>query len=321
MGTSFAAWPGPDRGTRPAIAYASETLQAARAYEDLIGREPKESPYDFARLFAAEGRFARPRARFRFEQLKRLDPALIRLLRPGERVHYVTTGALLTVAEHFFTEWAAYYLELSIIVFTTQRLLFFGIDVRQRLRPLASQLPHAAVAGVRSTWDGYCQLRLHNGQRLNFAYVPRLDRKVLRERAAEIVAAPPPGPTPAPAGMEQLCPHCLALVPDAARVCPECGAAYRSPRVAATLSGLLPGAGHSYLGQRGFAGFAMGGAALLWLGLVIVPWLRPLVTHAPPARLGYWLLAAGVLVAVHALDAALTLHHARKGHYLVHPDA
>jgi len=319
MGSSYAAWSGADRGSRPAIEYASEALRAARRFEDLTGREPKDSPYDFARLFAAEGRLARQRARFRFEQLKLLDPALIRLLRPGERVHYLTTGALLTVAEHFFTEWAAYYLELSIIVLTTQRLLFFRIDLRRRLRPLASQLSHASIAAVRSTWDGYCQLRLHNGQRLNFAYVPRLDRRLLRERAAEIVAAPPAGP--GPAGLEQLCPHCLALVPDPARVCPECGAAFRSPRTAALLSGLLPGAGHSYLGQRGFAWFAMGAAGLLWLGLVIGPLLRPLVTHGAPAGLTHWLLAAAVLAAVHALDAALTLHHARKGHYLAHPNA
>src|SRR5262245_7014473 len=66
------------------------------------------------------------------------------------------------------------------------------------------------------------------------------------------------------------CPACrapLASPPRGASPgCPDCGARFRSPLVAALMSAALPGAGHIYLGRRalGLAELAGGLALFCW---------------------------------------------------------
>jgi hypothetical protein len=315
MGKTFAAWSGAEDRSRPSIEYASEALQVTHRFEDLLANEPQGTPYDFKLLFSADGLLARQRSKQRFQLLKAIDPILVRLLRPGERVQFLTTGSLLSVAEHFFTEWAGYYLNLCALVFTTERLLLLQIDLKRHPREVAAQLAYPAIAQVTTTWDGYCQVGTRNGGRFRFAYIPRLDRRPLRELMGRIARQAPPANAAFPTAVQLLCPRCFKVVPGFPRACPACQAAFKSSLVATMWSGIFPGLGNRYLGQRGFARFALWSSALLWLGLVGLPLLRPLVTKAGSPGRGYWIAAATVLATVHLLSAALTSHYARKAHY------
>jgi len=316
MGSSFTAWPSDQHGSRPSIAYASEAVQLARSYDVLLAGASAGSPYDYRLLFSNEGLLARQRSRHRFQLLRTVDPTLGLMLDAGERVQFLTRGSLLTVPEHFFCEWAAYYLHLCALVFTTKRLLLIQIDLQGRPRQSVAQLPYGAIAAVRSTWDGYCQVRLATGARYNLAYIPRLERKPLREMLATVLATVPAESAPGATAIEPLCPRCFRAVPGEPPVCPYCHIAFKSWRGAALRSAVIPGLGHRYLGHRGFGTFSLWGAAALWTGLVIVPLFRQLVMHAAPAGRLYWIAAGFVLAAAHVLSAALTRCFARKGHYL-----
>jgi len=316
MGSSFTAWPSDQHGSRPSIAYASEAVQLARSYDVLLAGKSSGSPYEYQLLFATDSLLARQRSRHRFKLLQAVDPTLGLMLDAGERVHLLTRGSLLTVPEHFFCEWAAYYLHLCALVFTTRRLLLIQIDLAGRPRGLVAQLPYAAIATVRSTWDGYCQLGLAGGRRYNLAYIPRLERKPLREMLATALAAVPADAAPGPGAIEPLCPRCFRVVPGEPPVCPHCQIAYRSWRSATLRSAILPGLGHRYLGHRGFGTFSLWAAAALWTGLVVVPLFRQRLLHAAPVGRHYWVVAGLVLAAAHVLSAVLTRCFARKGHYL-----
>jgi hypothetical protein len=66
-------------------------IHTARRFEDLLGEGVEPSPYDYALLFEAKGWFARRRAKARWKLLRKLDAKLRRVLRPEERVYYVST--------------------------------------------------------------------------------------------------------------------------------------------------------------------------------------------------------------------------------------
>jgi hypothetical protein len=296
------------------------SIATARRYEDLLTPDAAPGPYEYATLFAAKGWLARGRAKRRFQLLKKLDPKLRAILRPDERVFFVTAGSTVSVAEHFFVGWAAYYLNRRALVFTTERVLLVQIDTRKNPRELVSQLRYDQIASVKSTWNGICAVKLHRGLQYKFQGVPSAERKFLHQFLADIVKPMPPGSADIVEHLEHLCPKCFTVVPGFPAACPVCHAAFKSPKKAALLSLAFPGLGDFYLGHRGFAVLELLGSAFLWFVLVISPLLAGEVVNEETgerfrADSGYWVTVGLFIAAAHVIDSVMTHHFAKKGHH------
>lgn len=291
------------------------TPQSAKKYEELLASDVAASPYDYAMLFKAEGFFARQRAKNRFKLLKSIDAKLRAILRQDERVYYLTTGTTVTVAEHFFVGWAAHYLNRRALIFTTERVLLLEIGGRNRPGKLVSQMPYISIASVKATWTGTCRVKLLNKKTYNFQGVPKADRKFLADFLADVVKGTT-APFQREFGIEHLCPHCYTMLPGYPLACSTCAGGLKSAKKAALLSLLFPGAGDWYLGHRGFAVFELFGSCFMWFVLVIAPLLAP-PGEEGTAQLGaeYWGTVLIIILGAHGIDAMMTHHFARKGHY------
>jgi hypothetical protein len=78
------------------------TIATANKFEDLLLPGSAPAPYEYETLFAAKGWLDRRLAKRRFQLLKKLDPKLRAILKPDERVFFVTAGTTMSVAEYFF---------------------------------------------------------------------------------------------------------------------------------------------------------------------------------------------------------------------------
>jgi len=294
-------------------------LQNARGYEDLLGADAESAPYEFALLFQADGWLARRRAKNRFRMLRAIDPKLRRMLRNDERIYFVTSGTTASAAEQFFVGAAvAQALNRRALVFTTERVLLLQIDSRKRPRELVPQISYTSIAEVKSTWSGYCRLKLRNNEKLNFIGVPKADRKNLAALLADVVkqgsTAPLSGGGQA---LEHLCPHCFAVVPGHPEQCPTCRGGFKLARTAMLRSFLFPGLGDLYLGHRTVAVLEMIGAAFAWFGLVVLPLAGVPDADGNVVKMdaASWTTAMVMLAIIHGIDAAMTHRFALKGHH------
>jgi hypothetical protein len=272
---------------------------------------------------AAGGRgeswLARRRAQARERLLQRINGKLTRVLRPEERVVFACKGALASRAERFFAGHAvAYHVNLRALVFTTERVILMQISAGLKPRGLVSELPYALIRGMRSTWSGFLEVRLGNGETHRFSGIPRTERKFLEEVVMGVATGTSASAEMAPEadGLVHRCPHCFAAVPGRPRACVTCGGRIKSVGVATVLSALVPGTGDWYLGHRGFAVVEMLGAGLLWWVLVGQP-VRDEIVHrdGEPLGTGFWLFVLSAMAAVHLVAATMTWSFARKGHH------
>jgi len=314
-----ASWPSSQGGSRPDIEYASETLRVTHRYEDLLEKEIRGSPYEFKTMFTAEGWGAHQRLLRRFKLLKAIDPRLIRMLRPDERVPFITHGTLVSAVDDFFTSWAAHFLDLRAMVFTSERVFLIQINTRSEPRDLVTQLAYSAVVAVVSSADGSCRLVLRDGRKLHFRHMPRPDHKFLQDFLSDAVKRAGAGGDKAATAEEKLCPKCFKAVKGFPAHCPECNAILTRPFVAGFRTFLFPGLGNWYLGNRGFAAGEMLFTTLLWLFLVILPLIRLFLEGGPPPTRVYWIGTASVLAFVYVGVAVLTHHIARKGLHAAAP--
>jgi hypothetical protein len=290
------------------------TLQTARKYEEMLASDVEAAPYDYAMLFKAQGFWARRRAQKRFKLLQSVDPKLRRILLPGEKVYFITTGTTVSLGERFFVGWLAFYLNMRVLVFTSTRVLLMQINSRKRVRELVSQMTYATIASIRSTWNGLCRVKMIDRTTYNFQNVPRADRKLLSKFLLGIVQGTN-APFQRDRGIEHLCPHCFALVPGYPLACPACHGGFKSARKAGLRSLLFPGLGDWYLGHRVFAVLEMLGASFFWLVLIFLPLLVPPDPKVGPPDKGYWITVGLILLATHFISGMMAHHFARKGHH------
>ncbi len=291
------------------------TLQTARKYEELLAGDVEAAPYDYPMLFKAQGFWARQRSKKRFKLLKAVDPKLRRILLPGEKVYFITTGTTISLGERFFVGWFAYYLNMHALAFTSTRVILLQINSRKRVRELVSQMPYATIASIRSTWNGMCRVKMLNRTTYNFQHVPRADRKLLAKFLLGIVQGTN-APFQRDRGIEHLCPHCFTSVPGYPAECPSCHVPFKSATKAGLRSLIFPGLGDWYLGHRLFAVLEMLGASFLWFAFLFRPLLAPPgPMEAAPDR-GYWITVGLILLVTHLIAGMMAHHFARKGHHL-----
>lgn len=287
------------------------SLQMVERVEELVARQRDDTPYDYRTLFPTEGMWARRASQKRLALLKKLDEQVRAMLRPEERVVFLTTGVVHSFWESYFVGWVMFYLNRRALVLTSERLLLIQIDSRRRPRELRSQILLRGVERFTRTLLGNTVLRLTGGTKLVFIRVPRRDRKTLTELTATAKATV----TREGAGgsLEHLCPFCYQPVAGHPRECPACKGAFKWWKKAGLLSLAFPGLGDIYLGHLRFAVLEILVAAFFWLSIVlgaVVPDPNMPTTAAD--------IVGGALIVIlflHGGDAFATMHIAKKGHY------
>lgn len=268
---------------------------------------------------AGEGRLARRRAAARQKLLACIEGKLARVLKPGERTVFACKGSLASRSEQFFAGHAvAYHVNLRALVFTTERVVLLQISPGLTPRGLVSELPYELIRGAGSTWTGFLEVRLGNGQTHRFAGIPRAERVFLKKVMMEVANSSSASAEMAADadGLVHRCPHCFEALPGRPAECGACGGRIKSAWVASVLSLMLPGAGDFYLGHRGFGLSVTAGAGLLWWVLVGRPaWDEIAHRDGEPLGAGFWAFVLGTLLAVHVVSAVVTWSFARKGHH------
>lgn len=283
------------------------TLRLVDRFEELLTRQHDQSPYDFKSIFQGEGFFARRASQRKLKLLKCVDEQLRAMLWPGEKVVFLSTGAPYAFWEAYLLGGAFYYLSLTALALTTERLVLIQINTRRVPQRLRSQILLTDIERIGRSAFGNSTIRLRSGKRYMLAYVPRRDRTRLTTLLTEV--QPQAVKVSAEHGIEQLCPYCYAAVPGHPDACPACGGPLKSPRRAALLSLLFPGLGTIYLGYWRFGLFKVALGVLFWIGA----WAPDREHPLPLAARAFG--AVVVLGIVHGLASLTSYLLGRKGHY------
>jgi hypothetical protein len=286
------------------------TLEQARHFQDLLALNQHDAPYVYTSLFSDKGFRARSLSKKKFKLLRRTDEAIRPMLRPEERVQFLTFGSGVSFLESYFLGWVMYYINQRAIVLTNHRVLLLQIDSRRRPRDLRAQLQYGAIAKISRTLLGNTKVKLRNGHTHIFTRVPGADRKYLAELVRELRAKLDPITPASATGIEDLCPHCYQPVPNRPDTCPGCQGPFKSARKAGLLSLLFPGFGDIYIGHWKFAIIEIAVAALVWVGYFLPDPEFPRTAME---------IAVGALVLflfMHGIDALGTWYIAKKG---IHP--
>jgi hypothetical protein len=274
--------------------------------EDLAAREEATGPYLLRSILTVDTWRQRRLSRRKLRILRYLDPVLRPMLAEGERVVFLTWGSFSSVWEMVLGGWATQLINQRAVVLTDRRLLLLQISTRGKPRFVRAQIVYGVVREVTSTLFGNLWIHFRHGGRQMVAGVPRPDRPALEAAVGRMAQL---APAAAHGGVEDLCPHCHAVVQDDTRTCAACGGRFKSPTHAMALSFLFPGMGDVYLGHKGFAALEIAVAAFFWLAILALAF-EPSLTPA-----GFYVGVVFVVILMHGVDAIATRSIARGGRY------
>ena len=264
--------------------------------------------YDWARLFPrTEGLGAGGDVKRRVKMLKAVEPRLERLLYPGERIEFITSGVLNSWVEQYFLGVWSITINQTVFLFTNFRIILLNSDSKKRAKAMMWQVPYHRLrkygAGM---FIGSVRLKLSGGKSYAFTRVPASDRKRLKEFMRDRLEQVRAGGEQFPCHVDRdpLCPTCCSPVPPKTHVCPECDEEFITPLKPALMSLILPGLGDLYLGHTTIACFEMFGfVVLLFVAFTLASTGRPEEIVA----------AVGLVVIANCIDAAVTQYIASKG--------
>jgi len=286
------------------------SLRLVERFDELVTRQDSQLPYDFHAMFPSDGYWTRRASQKRLALLKKVDDALRAMLRPEERVLFLTQAVAHSFWESYFFGLPMYYLNRRAIALTTQRLLLMQIDSRRRPRALRSEVALGAIESFKRTALGNVILRVASGARQVFVSMRRRDRKGLIELASAAIAS---AGAAAESRIRHLCPYCYQAVDEYPSECPNCKGAFKSWRKAGRLSLVFPGLGDIYLGHPSLAVAQVIVAGLFWLSIIAA-----IVFPDPKAPVQAADLVSTVIMGLlflHGGSALWTFHIAKKGHY------
>lgn len=275
-----------------------DTLTARLARKDLY-----EMPTVFPRT---DGMGSGKDIKRRIRMLESVEPRLDLLLYPEERIEFVTTAVLNSLAEQYFMGLWAIVINRTLMLFTQHRVILIQADGKGRAKHLAWQIPYTRLQGFKTgMMTSSARFKLENGKVYKFAQMPRRDRKLLRAfmeaRATRAGEASFEFPSHEP--RDSLCPACCTPLPARVRSCAECEESLADPKVPALMSLAVPGSGHLYLGHRGLGLVELAGFCFLLLAMVMVVIDNP----------SEWWIALAIIAIFNTADGLITLHVARKG--------
>ncbi len=287
---------------------------AAQKLEELGLRLGPDIDYDFDKMFPKlTGWGAKGEIKQKHKLITLVEPLLRRLLRPNERVLYVAKGVQSKFSEQYFLgAWGAALINQTVFVLTNVRLLTLHSDTKGKPQHQYWMIFYNQIKKFKGTWTGTLALDLNDGLKLRFSGFRGTDRKQMPEifqgvLDAYVTAGFNPSVTQS---RENLCSHCLTVVPKDQYVCPSCGEEFWRPMQLALRSLVFPSWGDFTMRHTTVACLELFGYIVTWLMFVsfIIEAL------GDPARAIVVTAIFLVSLAIeHSVDAALTYHIAKKG--------
>ena len=257
----------------------------------------KDIAVDFDALFPQlTGPGVEKKNRKRVELLNNVAPVLEAALHADETVQFVTHGAVNLLLEQALLGPLAPFINGTTVVCTNLRLLLVHTS-KGLPKSYINQVARDAVEKTWFTRNGSLFIKLGSGS-VVIGDVPWADKPILVQQLHARAGGKE--------GKELLCPKCYAAYKTHTIECPQCGATFKSPAVAARRSALIPGLGDFYLGYPVLALLEMCGALAVWLSAV-----REVVKNADALRT--LIIALGIILVTHGVDAALTYANGKKG--------
>jgi len=286
-------------------------VATATNFQQLVGQQSHDSPYQFDKIFSSNGWGAKSLSKKKLELLKKIDGEIRKAIDLDEVVYFISWGVRSSFWESYFLGALMYYINRMAFVFTTKRILLIQISTRNKPLELRQQIRYEAIEKI-STPLGRTKIKFRDGSKTVFIKIPKRDRKYIREvinHLAGVARNAVAGSGNDAVKAENLCPPCFASVEGFPERCARCSKGFKSARKAALLSLTFPGLGDFYLGHRFFAAIEFGAAGLIWLGFL---W------PDPQFPMTFGMLVIGglfVFVFVHGIDALTTRHIGKKGIY------
>lgn len=237
-----------------------------------------------------------------------VEPTLLEMLLPNEQVLYVAKGVQYSLAESYFMgAWLAAILNQTVFVLTNLRLLL--IRSKGSGKPLDTYwvIYYSEIELLQSTWTGILKLRLKDRTNYKFTGFSRLDRQAIPTIFQDAIDQYRQlGFRPAVSqSRENLCTHCLQVVPRNVHDCNHCGATYWTPGQLALRSLIFPSWGDLCMKHYGIAGMELFGYAISWIAAINA------LADANVER-GIT-IAIMIFIFEHPFDAIMTYCVAKKG--------
>lgn len=278
--------------------------------KDLVEIKDESNPYDFENIFKLDSFEERRLSKRKLKILKAIDPTVIKMLKDGENVYYMTDGIRTSSLENLFIGWVAYYYNYMAFVFTSERVILIHLKSKRKKGAYVGEIKYTDIKSIHSSFLGNFTLKFYNNKNVLFRKVPRKDRKFLKEFLNPILGQAESNADTAIPGIRNLCPRCFTHLTDYPSLCPNCSCKLKSPVVAGCLSLILPGMGDIYLGSK-ILGF-------IELIIMIIIWAGFIVGIIEEYQMGYNIYESlipfiVIMFVVHGTDALKSRYLARKG--------
>ena len=278
--------------------------------KDLVEIKDESNPYDFENIFRLDSFGERRLSKRKLKILKAIDPTVIKMLKDGENVYYMTDGIRTSSLENLFIGWVAYYYNYMAFVFTSERVILIHLKSKRKKGAYVGEIKYTDIKSIHSSFLGNFTLKFHNNKNILFRKVPRKDRKFLKEFLNPILGQAKSNADTAIPGIRNLCPGCFTHLADYPSLCPNCSCKLKSPVVAGCLSLILPGMGDIYLGSK-ILGF-------IELIIMIIIWAGFIVGIIEEYQIAYNIYKSlipfiVIMFVVHGTDALKSRYLARKG--------
>jgi hypothetical protein len=185
------------------------------------------------------------------KQVRKLVPALQRLLQPDETVLFITQAhSPLAVLEQLTAAWWTYQHARSVVVLTNKRILFFPIKSDDTWKESVRSAQWGDVVEVKPKgWIARnVTFTFRNGSHVVYTHFRHADAKKLAGIVASIQLAGAEDQS-ASMGLVQLCPDCRSVLTPGVYSCSYCGLVFKNEKSMILRSIFLPGGGYFYTGH------------------------------------------------------------------------
>ena len=280
-----------------------------------------DAEYDFACNWESvlpkiAGWGARKNVKRKLDHLRRIEPILAPLLSDGEEVLDIAKGTQYSFWEYYFIGMWAFSINQTVFVLTNLRLIMIRTNGRGVPKKTYWMIFYSQIENLKATWNGMVQLRLRDGKKLSFSGFPKQDRKIMprifeetldrfREHGFDPIVSQ---------SMENLCSHCLNVVPVQQYECDRCGSTFWTPSAVMWRSLVFPSWGDLVMKHYLVGVMEFFGAFFAWLMFLFCVLAAIGGGGAGSVEVA---MTLGISIAfMHIVDAVVTYYVSRKGLHL-----
>ena len=233
--------------------------------------------------------------------LKSLQPALRKLLQPGEAVFWIARAqSPMTTVEQLSASAFTYYHTMCALVVTNRRMLHIPINNKVQWRRSARAAAWGDVAEVRvKGWlIKTLNLKYRDGQKEVYRNLVRADASKLKA-LLPILADPQTAEISNTGNMASICPECLASLTPSVYRCEHCGLTFKDEKTMVQRSAIIPAGAYFYTGHP------LVGTLFAFVELIL---LFDLILGLATRN---WDLAVTAAIVL-AVEKLFTIYHARR---------